>query len=50
MNNLKETNFKNCSCDYFDDLIKNEYFDFDKILIMQKYFGLWQFRQRFWFV
>ena len=29
MNNLKETNFKNCPCYYFDGIIKVEDFDFD---------------------
>ena len=31
MNNLKEINIKNCSCFYFDDLIKIEDLDFDNI-------------------
>ena len=29
MNNLKEINFKNCGCYYFDGIIKVEDFDFD---------------------
>ena len=31
MNNLEGINTKNCSCFYFDDLIKNEDLDFDNI-------------------
>ena len=29
---LKEINVKNCTCYYFDDIIKIEDFDFDNIL------------------
>ena len=33
MNNLKEIDIKNCTCYYFDDIIKIEEFDFDNILL-----------------
>ena len=33
---LKEIDIKNCTCYYFDDIIKIEAFDFDKILINEK--------------
>ena len=33
---LKEIDIKNCTCYYFDDIIKIETFDFDKILINEK--------------
>ena len=33
---LKEIEIKNCTCYYFDDIIKIEAFDFDKILINEK--------------
>ena len=36
MNNLKEINIKNCSCFYFDDLIKIEDLDFDNIQLDEK--------------
>ena len=36
MNNFKEINIKNCSCDCFDDIIKIEYFDLDSILREEK--------------
>ena len=29
MNNLKEINCNNCTCYYFDDIVKIEDFDFD---------------------
>ena len=35
-NKLKEINFKNCMCYYFDDTIKIEGFDPDNILIDKK--------------
>ena len=42
-NELKETDIKNRTCYYFDDIIKLEDLDFDDILIDQKlipkYFG-----------
>ena len=30
-NKLKEINIKNCTCYYFDDIVKIEDFDFDNI-------------------
>ena len=36
MNNLKEIDIKNCTCYYFDDIIKIEEFDFDNILLDEK--------------
>ena len=36
MNNLKEINIKNCTCYYFDDMIKIEDFGFDIILLDEK--------------
>ena len=33
---LKEIDIKNCTCYYFDDIIKIEDFDFDNILINEK--------------
>ena len=36
MNNFKEINIKNRSCDCFDDIIKIEYFDLDSILREEK--------------
>ena len=36
MNNFKEINIKNHSCDCFDDIIKIEYFDLDSILREEK--------------
>ena len=30
---LKEIDIKNCTCDYFDDIIETEKFYFDNILI-----------------
>ena len=33
---LKEIDFKNCTCYYFDDIIKIEDFDIDNILIDEK--------------
>ena len=35
-NNLKEISIKNCTCQYFDDIIKFEDFDIDNILIDEK--------------
>ena len=32
MNNLKETNIKNCTCSHFVDIMKIEDFDFDILL------------------
>ena len=29
---LKETDTENCTCYYFDDIIKTEYFNLDNIL------------------
>ena len=36
MNNLKESNIKNCNCQYFDDINKIEDFDIDNMLLDQK--------------
>ena len=36
MINLKEINIKNCTCYYFNDIIKIEDFDFDNILLDEK--------------
>ena len=33
---LKQINIKNCTCYYFDDIIKIEDFDIDNILIDEK--------------
>ena len=33
---LKELDIKNCTCYYFDDIIKTEDFDLDNILIYEK--------------
>ena len=33
---LNEINIKNCTCNYFNDIIKSEDFDLDKILIDEK--------------
>ena len=33
---LKEIDFRNRTCYYFDDIVKIEYFDFDNILIDEK--------------
>ena len=33
---LKKVKIKNCTCYYFDDIIKTEDFDFDSILIEGK--------------
>ena len=33
---LKEINIENCTCYYFDDIIKIEDFDFDNILLDEK--------------
>ena len=33
---LKQINIKNCACYYFDDILKIEDFDIDKILIDEK--------------
>ena len=33
---LKEIDIKNCTCYYFDDIIKTEDFDFDNILFNKK--------------
>ena len=33
MSNLKEINFKSCTCYYFDDTAKVKDFDFDNILL-----------------
>ena len=35
-NKLKEVNFKNCTCYYFDHIIEIEDFDFDNICIDEK--------------
>ena len=35
---MKEINFKNCICYYFDDIIKAEDFDFDNISLDEKPF------------
>ena len=35
-NELKEIHIKNCTCYYFDDIIKIEDFDFDNIIIDEK--------------
>ena len=34
---LKQIDIKNCTCYYFNDMIKIQNFHFDKILIGQKY-------------
>ena len=42
-NKLKEIDIKNCTCYYFDDIIKIEDFNFDILInekIIRKYFGL----------
>ena len=31
--NFKKASIKNCTCYYFDDVIKTEDFDFDNILL-----------------
>ena len=36
MNNLKEIGIENCTCYYFEDLIKIEVFDFDNVLLHKK--------------
>ena len=36
-NELKEIDIKNCTCYYFDDIIKFEDFDLDNILIEESY-------------
>ena len=36
-NESKEIDIKNCTCYYFDDIIKIEDFNFDNILINEKY-------------
>ena len=36
MNSLKEINIKNCTCNYFHDIIKTEDFDFDNIFWDEK--------------
>ena len=35
---LKEINIKNCACSYFNDIIKIEDFDFDNILLHEKWY------------
>ena len=35
-NELREIHIKNCTCYYFDDIIKIEDFDFDNIIIDEK--------------
>ena len=37
-NELKETDVKNRTCYYFDDIIKLEYLDFDDFLVDEKLF------------
>ena len=37
-NELKKVCIKNCTCYYFDDIIKIEDFDFDDILLDKKSF------------
>ena len=51
---LKELGIKNCTCYYFDDIIRNLDIDFDNILldknhikINKKYFNSWYFIQNF---
>ena len=36
MNNMKKINIKNCTCYYFDDMIKTEDFDIDKFSLGKK--------------